>query len=380
MNGRIPSLGSRLKGRVIDGLAFAVITGALVLSGQVIKCCGRTDSIPPFFYAELLPIPAGIPGNGYFYVAHALFWWLLIVGLIPSLLVEVPMVALNGGTLGKIMAGSKVIRVSDGGKPGWSRSFIRWLVLYGLIAVPILGWSILLLNIARLRRDPEHRGIHDRLAGTMVLKAPPATGGASQMAQLAPAVADRRSLAGWRSLASMILLGSCTTSVEVYSAEVSRDDLRLRLTLQTCKPSSVSATVKDVVSHIEVAATASPARLLGGPDCQHLVIVALPEPLAGRDVFDISTRRAVPVSQSSWWPYDRERFTMADYETALAAMVACLEARDPEMQAAIVDDLDWPTYEWHKERDERGNMSAPAVGEWASEHLEPLRVAPADNR
>ncbi len=173
-------------------------------------------------------------------------------------------------------------------------------------------------------------------------------------------------------LASMILLGSCMTSVEVYSTEVSRDDLRLKLTLQTCNPSSVSAAVKDVGWRVEVAVAASPVGLLGGDDCQHQVIVALPEPLAGRDVFDISTRRAVPVSQSSWWPYDRERFTMADYETALTAMVACLEALDPEIQAAIVDDLDWPTYEWHKEPDERGNTPTPAVAECYREHLEPL--------
>ena len=82
----------------------------------------------------------------------------------------------------------------------------------------------------------------------------------------------------------------------------------------------------------------------------------------------------ITVSPSGWpWPYDRDRFSPADYATALAEMVACLESRDPEIQAAIVDDLDWPTYEWHKERDERGNRSAPAVGECDREHLEPLR-------
>ncbi len=211
MNGRIPSLSSRWKARVIDGLTFAVITGSLVLSGQVIKCCGGVDTDPKIFYAELLPIPAGIPGNSYFYAAHALFWWLLIIGLIPSFLVEVPMVALAGGTFGKLMAGSKVIRVRDGGKPGWWRSFIRWLVLYGLMAVPVLGWSVLLLNIARLRRDPERRGIHDRLSGTTVLKTPAATGDPNRITHLAPAMADRpRSLAGWRSLARLYDWGVIT--------------------------------------------------------------------------------------------------------------------------------------------------------------------------
>ena len=175
-------------------------------------------------------------------------------------------------------------------------------------------------------------------------------------------------------LVSVALLASCATSVEVYSAEVSQDDSRLRLTLQTCNPSSVATTVKDVGHRVELAVTASPARLLGGADCQHITIVTLPAPLSGRALFDRTTRELIPVSPSSRaWPYDRDRFSPADYEAALAQMVACLESRDPGIQAAIVDDLDWPAYEWHKERDERGNMSAPAVGECSREHLEPLR-------
>ncbi|MCY4369693.1 MAG: hypothetical protein OXF41_09815 [bacterium] len=162
--------------------------------------------------------------------------------------------------------------------------------------------------------------------------------------------------------------------MDVYSAQVSRDDSRLRLTLQTCNPTSVATRVVDVGHRVEVAVSASPTRLLGGPECQHLVVVALPEALAGRDVFDRSSRRLVPVELSSQrWPYDRERFTLADYVAALAAMVACLEARDPLIDATIVDDLDWPTFDWQKPRDERGNMSAPAVSECRSEHLGPLR-------
>lgn len=190
-------------------------------------------------------------------------------------------------------------------------------------------------------------------------------------------MAGPRSLAGLRGLLVLLLLflASCITDVEVYSAEVSRDDLRLRLTLQMCDPSSWWIEVRDVGHRVEVAAgTDPPRRYLGGPDCQHIAIVALAKPLRGREVFDRSFRRQVPVSRSFLpWPYDRERFTPADYASALAAMVACLEARDPEIEASIVEGLDWPTYEWRKERSGRGNMSAPAVDECAREHLDPLR-------
>ena len=174
-------------------------------------------------------------------------------------------------------------------------------------------------------------------------------------------------------VAMLMLLASCAANVAVYSAEVSMDDLKLGLTLQTCNPSSLTIDVEDTAHRVELAVSAYPSRWLGGPDCQHIAIVALPEPLRGRDVFDRSARTLVPVSPSSRpWPYDRDRFTPADYEAALAATVACLETRDPAIRAAVVDDVDWPTYEWHKERDERGNMSAPVVSECHREHLDPL--------
>ena len=64
---------------------------------------------------------------------------------------------------------------------------------------------------------------------------------------------------------------------------------------------------------------------------------------------------------------------MADYEAALVAMVACVEARDPLIELEIVDYLHWPSYDWHEPRDERGNMSALAVFECEDEHLGPLR-------
>ena len=163
-------------------------------------------------------------------------------------------------------------------------------------------------------------------------------------------------------IAPVLLLASCATNVAVYSADVSVDDMRLRLTLQTCNPSSVSIYVTDVGHRVELAVAAYPSRLLGGPECQHPAIVALPEPLGDRDVFDRSARNVVPVSLSSRdWPYDRDRFTMADYETALAAMVACLESRDPANtgRASSTISTGLPTSGTRK-RDERGNTSAPA--------------------
>ena len=172
-------------------------------------------------------------------------------------------------------------------------------------------------------------------------------------------------------LASVMMLAACASgSASVYAAAVSDDDSRLRLTVNTCNASH-ETTVTDAGDHVEVAVTATGDQIHN--DCQDIVIVDLPTSLRGRDLIDRSTGEVITVSLSDHWPYDRDRFSPADYEAALAEMVACLESRDPGIEAAIVDDLNWPTYEWHKERDEQGNVSAPAIGECSREHLEPLR-------
>ncbi len=88
---------------------------------------------------------------------------------------RVAMVALLGGTPGKLMLGLRVT-LEDGQStpPGWSAAIVRDLPsLIGWI--PVLGslasTGLLVLNIVFLADDPERRAIHDRIGGTRVVHA-----------------------------------------------------------------------------------------------------------------------------------------------------------------------------------------------------------------
>lgn len=83
-----------------------------------------------------------------------------------------------GRTLGKLAAGTRVVRV-DGGHPvGIPRALVRWLVLAGPAVVPGLpGWAEVLAVLWAavmafpVLTDPHRRGRHDRAAGTVVVVA-----------------------------------------------------------------------------------------------------------------------------------------------------------------------------------------------------------------
>lgn len=90
--------------------------------------------------------------------------------LVLSALYEVVPVALSGRTFGKVMLGLKVERIDGPSEPvGFVRSFGRWLVPNAAIAIPVVGPLIYLGVVGIVAIDPRRQGLHDRLAGTVVL-------------------------------------------------------------------------------------------------------------------------------------------------------------------------------------------------------------------
>jgi uncharacterized RDD family membrane protein YckC len=100
--------------------------------------------------------------------ATALFAYLYVI--VPT--------AVWGRTLGKYVVGTRVVLAEDGRVPGWSRSIARW----GMVALPpgivtltlprwsfpvYLVWSIVVY--IPILYDPWRRGLHDRVAGTVVV-------------------------------------------------------------------------------------------------------------------------------------------------------------------------------------------------------------------
>lgn len=90
-------------------------------------------------------------------------------------------VALWGRTPGKVLAGTRVVSSDCHAVPGWGSAFTRWLVpaapgfalgpLGGSPTLSFLVFSTLAVIYGTLLLDPLRRGIHDRLARTLVVLA-----------------------------------------------------------------------------------------------------------------------------------------------------------------------------------------------------------------
>lgn len=99
------------------------------------------------------------------------------VGAAIEIAYEVTLIATRGQTLGKMAARIKVIRVGDGQLPGWSSSLRRWAIpgltrfIPNLWAGTLAAW----LCYLSLTWGRNHRGWHDMVAGTIVVRERPST-------------------------------------------------------------------------------------------------------------------------------------------------------------------------------------------------------------
>ena len=94
-----------------------------------------------------------------------------LAGIVLALVYLVPSTALTGQTLGKRFRKLKVVRV-DGSPVGWGPSFVRFALPVVLaVAVPSIGPVVGLGLVIWSLRDPNHQGVHDKLAKTIVVEA-----------------------------------------------------------------------------------------------------------------------------------------------------------------------------------------------------------------
>jgi uncharacterized RDD family membrane protein YckC len=79
--------------------------------------------------------------------------------------------ALWGSSVGRHLAGLRVVDAADGAsRPGWAKAWGRWGVPQGLGLIPVPGagavaylWAV---------HDRYNRGLHDKAAGTVVIRRP----------------------------------------------------------------------------------------------------------------------------------------------------------------------------------------------------------------
>jgi uncharacterized RDD family membrane protein YckC len=88
--------------------------------------------------------------------------------------------AVSGRTLGKAAARIQVVDARTEDPPSWSRSGVRWFATGWAWMVPLLGSAtldvissvVVIAMYAPILWDHQGRGLHDRIAGTIVLRNP----------------------------------------------------------------------------------------------------------------------------------------------------------------------------------------------------------------
>jgi uncharacterized RDD family membrane protein YckC len=84
---------------------------------------------------------------------------------------ETVLVALTGRTVGKVATGTRVVRSDDGEAVGWFAAAQRSVVPLAFSSVPTLGLLLGGLVYAWAFVDPRRQGLHDKAAGTLVVRA-----------------------------------------------------------------------------------------------------------------------------------------------------------------------------------------------------------------
>lgn len=97
--------------------------------------------------------------------ARPLLLTIVVIGLY-----EIVPVATKGATLGKVVFGLRLVSSERRGELPWYRALARTLVLYGApVALGAYGGAVLLVLLVSLALPATGRGLHDRLAGSIVV-------------------------------------------------------------------------------------------------------------------------------------------------------------------------------------------------------------------
>ncbi len=140
----LASIGQRVGGALVDGLLTSMVIVVPLLMGLI----------------DIDTLETGLPAS----VLLGLFLFRAVYTIVPT--------AVWGQTLGKIAVGTRVVTEADGSLPGWRRATVRWAVPGVVGSLPYVGLWVSLAVMASLVFDPRRRGLHDRVAGTIVVRVP----------------------------------------------------------------------------------------------------------------------------------------------------------------------------------------------------------------
>jgi uncharacterized RDD family membrane protein YckC len=87
-----------------------------------------------------------------------------------ALVYQTVMIALLGRTVGKLALGTRVVRLVDGARPGWTEAVMRALLPLSLGAIPSVGLFLVVVVYSLALWTPLRQGLHDKAAGTLVVR------------------------------------------------------------------------------------------------------------------------------------------------------------------------------------------------------------------
>lgn len=96
--------------------------------------------------------------------------WLTVLWVGANLVYNIVAIAVYGCTLGKRIAGIKVVNRVDGGQVSWNYAAVRALIPTAVQLVPVIGPGLSLVVYLRAVFHPLRQGLHDAAAGTIVVK------------------------------------------------------------------------------------------------------------------------------------------------------------------------------------------------------------------
>ena len=141
---QLASILQRVGGALVDGLLVSMVVVVPLLLG----------------FIDLDSVEAALPAP----IILGLFLFGALYTIVPT--------AVWGQTPGKIAVGTRVVVEEDGSLPGWRRATVRWALPGILGRLPEVGLWVSLAIMASLVLDRRRRGLHDRVAGTIVIRVP----------------------------------------------------------------------------------------------------------------------------------------------------------------------------------------------------------------
>jgi uncharacterized RDD family membrane protein YckC len=164
----LASPGRRLLARFID----LILVGAVSMAIGFQYVSRLLDTVSAYLDKAQQAVASGAAQPGFFdlynqpgYVSSLVR--LVAIQLVIRAIYHIPMIALRGATLGKMLAGVRVRPWDHEGLPSWGQSALRWMTsdLVGSVFSQLYG----LIDSVWLLWDARRQCLHDKLPHTVVV-------------------------------------------------------------------------------------------------------------------------------------------------------------------------------------------------------------------